>query len=132
LLSMAQQETDKNFIGIEVHLPGVGRLVNEAARLGLTNLKTYCADALDVLESCIPDHSLARMQLYFPDPWHKKRHHKRRILQAAFATQLTDKLVRGGLFHACTDWTPYAEHMLEVLNNVPGLINMSCDKTWVN
>src|SRR5690606_3215822 len=67
LLSMAQQETDKNFIGIEVHLPGVGRLVNEAARLGLTNLKTYCADALDVLESCIPDHSLARMQLYFPD-----------------------------------------------------------------
>jgi len=132
LLSMAQQEADKNFIGIEVHPPGVGRLVNEAGKLGLPNIKTYCADAMDVLANCIPDSSVARIQLYFPDPWHKKRHHKRRILQPAFAEQMADKLVRRGLFHACTDWTPYAEHMLEVLNNIPALANVSHDHTWVN
>lgn len=132
LLAMAQQEADKNFIGIEVHPPGVGHLVNEAGKLELTNLRTYCADAIDVLANCIPDNSLARVQLYFPDPWHKKRHHKRRILQPAFAEQVARKLVYGGLFHLCTDWTPYAEHMLEVLNPVSVLANMSGDKTWVD
>jgi tRNA (guanine-N7-)-methyltransferase len=132
LLTMAQQETDKNFIGIEVHPPGVGRLVNEAGKRQLANLRSYCADAVDVLEKCIPDHSLARVQLYFPDPWHKKRHHKRRILQPPFAEQIARKLVPGGLFHLCTDWTPYAEYMLEVLNNIPALANVSADKTWVD
>lgn len=131
LLSMAQQEADKNFIGIEVHPPGVGRLVNEAGKLGLPNIKTYCADAMDVLANCISDKSLARVQLYFPDPWHKKRHHKRRILQAAFAEQIAGKLVDGGLFHLCTDWTPYAEHMLEVLSKTTCLNNLSFDKTYV-
>lgn len=132
LLSMAQQELDKNFIGIEVHPPGVGRLVNEAGKLGLSNIKTYCADAMDVLANCIPDASLARVQLYFPDPWHKKRHHKRRILQPDFSMQIAARLVDGGLFHACTDWTPYAEHMLEVLNNAATLQNVSPEKTYVD
>jgi len=131
LLSMAQQEPDKNFIGIEVHPPGVGRLVNEAGKLQLSNLKTYCADAMDVLANCIPDASLARVQLYFPDPWHKKRHHKRRILQPDFSLQVSAKLATGGLFHTCTDWTPYAEHMLEVLNNTATLQNVSSEKTYV-
>lgn len=132
LLSMAQEERDKNFIGIEVHPPGVGRLVNEAGKLALPNIKTYCADAMDVLENCISDRSLARIQLYFPDPWHKKRHHKRRILQSGFAEVMALKLISGGLFHACTDWTPYAEHMLEVLNNSAILNNLSPEKIWVN
>jgi tRNA (guanine-N7-)-methyltransferase len=132
LLSMALAETDKNFIGIEVHPPGVGRLVNEAGKQGLPNLKTYCADAMDVLANCIPDNSLIRVQLYFPDPWHKKRHHKRRIVQPEFVHLITGKLVSGGLFHLCTDWTPYAEHMLEILNSAPDLNNLSPDKIWMN
>lgn len=131
LLQMAQQEADKNFIGVEVHPPGVGRLINEAARLGLTNLRTYCADALDVLSLCIPDASLERVQLYFPDPWHKKRHHKRRIVQADFARCVASKLRPGGVFHLCTDWVPYAEHMSAVLRQIPTLENQSTDGDYV-
>lgn len=123
LLTMAQQEPDKNFIGIEVHPPGVGRLVNEAGKQALGNLKTYCADAVDVLSHCIPPRSLERVQLYCPDPWHKKRHHKRRIVQGDFVALVSSRLREGGLFHLCTDWTPYAEHMLEVLKSCTELKN---------
>jgi len=123
LLTMAQQEPDKNFVGIEVHPPGVGRLVNEAGKLALGNLKTYCADAVDVLTHCIPPRSLERVQLYCPDPWHKKRHHKRRIVQGDFVALVSSRLREGGLFHLCTDWTPYAEHMLEVLKSCAELKN---------
>ncbi|MDM3870867.1 tRNA (guanosine(46)-N7)-methyltransferase TrmB [Porticoccus sp. W117] len=115
LLAMAAAEPDKDFIGIDVHPPGVGRLINNAGKQNLRNLRCYLADANDVLEDCIADASLARVQLYFPDPWHKKKHHKRRILQPAFAQQIAGKLAPGGVFHMATDWQNYAEHMLDVM-----------------
>lgn len=120
LLEMARNEPDKNFIGIEVHPPGVGRLINVAGQEGLTNLRVYMADAMDVLEDCIPDNSIDRLQLYFPDPWHKKKHHKRRILQSGFVQKLRPKIVDGGVFHMATDWQAYAEHMLDVMSTAPG------------
>lgn len=120
LLEMARNEPDKNFIGIEVHPPGVGRLINVAGQENLTNLRVYMADAMDVLEDCIPDGAIDRLQLYFPDPWHKKKHHKRRILQSAFVQKLRPKIAPGGIFHMATDWQAYAEHMLEVMNAAPG------------
>lgn len=127
LLEMAINEPDKNFIGIEVHPPGVGRIMNGAIQSELSNLRVYMADAMDVLEDCIPDGSIDRLQLYFPDPWHKKKHHKRRILQADFVQKLRPKLALGGVFHMATDWQPYAEHMLEVMSAAPGFTNTQGD-----
>lgn len=129
LLAMAEQEPDKNFIGIEVHLPGVGRVVNEAGKKNLPNLKTFCADAIDVLTLCIPENSVSRLQLFFPDPWHKKRHHKRRIVQPEFIDLVSSRLKIGGVFHLCTDWQPYAEHMLAMLNQCEGLSNQ-CSESY--
>ena len=123
LLAMAAAEPDKDFIGIDVHPPGVGRLINNAGKQELSNLRCYLADANDVLEDCIADASLARVQLYFPDPWHKKKHHKRRIVQPAFVQQLRRKLAVGGVFHLATDWQNYAEYMLEVMEAAPGFAN---------
>lgn len=120
LLEMVANEPDKNFIGIEVHPPGVGRLISTASQQGLSNLRVYMADAMDVLEDCIPDGSIDRLQLYFPDPWHKKKHNKRRIVQPAFIQKLRPKLKTGGVLHMATDWQPYAEHMLEVMNSATG------------
>lgn len=127
LLAMAQAEPEINFIGIEVHPPGVGRLINNAGKAGIRNLKVYMADAKDVLEDCIADASLARFQLYFPDPWHKKKHNKRRIVQAEFVARAARKLQAGGLLHMATDWQNYAEHMLEVLRAEPTLGNTAED-----
>ncbi|WP_286844615.1 tRNA (guanosine(46)-N7)-methyltransferase TrmB [Idiomarina sp. UBA4206] len=120
LLEMAQRESDKDFIGVEVHRPGVGRLLMGMGEAGLNNLRAYCDDAVEVLQQCIPDASLNRVQIYFPDPWHKKKHHKRRILQSAFVQQLRPKIAGGGMFHMATDWQAYAEHMLEVMSAAPG------------
>ena len=130
LLEMAQNEPDKNFIGIEVHPPGVGRLINEARQAGVTNLRVYMADAMDVLEDCIADGSIDRLQLYFPDPWHKKKHNKRRMLQPAFVQNLRPKLRAGGVFHMATDWQHYAEQMLEVMSAAPGFSNCSVDEGY--
>lgn len=116
LVRMAEHMPDTNFIGVEVHEPGVGALINGAERLGLKNIRVYCDDAIDVLNQCIPDTSLAGLQLFFPDPWHKKRHHKRRIVQPEFVALLARKINAGGYIHMATDWEPYAEHMLEVLS----------------
>jgi tRNA (guanine-N7-)-methyltransferase len=125
LFTMAAQEPDKNFIGIEVHLPGVGRLVNEVSRRQLANVKTYCADAVDVFNECLQPESLSRVQIYFPDPWHKKRHHKRRMVQPGFMDLVVSRLCPGGVLHLATDWQPYAEAMLAVLNLSPALANLS-------
>lgn len=127
LLEMARTEADKNFVGIEVHPPGVGCLINNAGKEGLTNLKVYMADALDVLDDCIADASLDRFQLYFPDPWHKKKHNKRRIVQPEFVAKVQAKVKVGGLIHMATDWEPYAEHMMEVLSLAEGLQNQAGD-----
>jgi tRNA (guanine-N7-)-methyltransferase len=123
LLAMALAEPEKNFIGIEVHPPGVGRLLNNAAAADVRNLRVYMADANDVLADCIGDDSLARFQLYFPDPWHKKKHQKRRIVQPVFAAQVRQKLSVGGVFHLATDWEHYADHMMEVMSHAPGYQN---------
>lgn len=123
LIEMARQAPEKNFIGIEVHPPGVGRLLSRAAEADLDNLRVYCDDAIEVLARCIPDASVDTLQLFFPDPWPKKRHHKRRIVQLAFAQQIRGKLKLGGQFHMATDWQPYAEHMMEVMSAAPGYVN---------
>lgn len=125
LLTMTEQEPEKNFIGIEVHPPGVGHLINEAGAKGVENLRVYMADAIDVLDDCIADGSLERLQLYFPDPWHKKKHNKRRILQPAFAQTVLRKLKVGGVFHLATDWEHYADQMMEVMSAAPGYVNQA-------
>lgn len=123
LLEMAKNEPDKDFIGIEVHPPGVGRLIHTAGQEEVRNIKVYMADATDVLEDCIADNSLTRVQIYFPDPWHKKKHHKRRIIQPAFVQNIRRKLTPGGVLHLATDWENYAEHMKEVMDAAEGYAN---------
>jgi tRNA (guanine-N7-)-methyltransferase len=112
-----------NFIGIEVHAPGVGALLKRIGEMGLTNLRLVQHDAVEVLESMIPPRSLAGVHIYFPDPWHKKRHHKRRLIQPAWVHQLVTRLAPGGYLHCATDWQPYAEQMLEVLGAEAALVN---------
>src|SRR5690554_2314338 len=129
LLEMALAEPDKDFIGIEVHPPGVGRLLNAAAEAEVSNLKLYMADAKDVLADCIPAATLDRLQVYFPDPWHKKKHHKRRIIQPDFIQAIAPSLKAGGLLHLATDWAEYAEHMLEVMEAAEGFANTSAGFT---
>ena len=116
LAAMAEADATAAFVGIEVHRPGVGRLLSEIDRRALENLKVYAEDAVEVLEQVIASESLDRIQIYFPDPWHKKRHHKRRLIQPEFVSLLSDRLTTGGKLHLATDWQPYAEHMLEVLD----------------
>jgi len=123
LIEMAENHPDTNFIGIEVHPPGVGRLINEATLRELDNIRVYCADANDVLEDCIADNSVHRLQLYFPDPWHKKKHNKRRIVQHEFAQKVRTALTDEGIFHMATDWEPYAEHMMETMSKEEGYTN---------
>jgi tRNA (guanine-N7-)-methyltransferase len=112
-----------NFIGIEVHAPGVGALLKRIGELGLTNLRVIQHDAVEVLEQMIPAASLAGVHIYFPDPWHKKRHHKRRLIQPAWVARLATRLTPGGYLHCATDWLPYAQQMLEVLTAEPALHN---------
>jgi tRNA (guanine-N7-)-methyltransferase len=115
LLSMAAQDPDRDYLGAEVHAPGVGHCLLEIERLGLGNVRLFMEDAVGVLRDRLPDHSLAGLHLFFPDPWHKKRHHKRRLVQAPFAELMARKLANDGYFHVATDWPPYAEHIAEVL-----------------
>ncbi len=131
LVEMAKNEPDKDFIGIEVHRPGVGACLGEAAEQGVDNLRVYEHDAVEILADCIAGGSLARMQLFFPDPWHKTRHHKRRIVQPEFVQKLRSKLAIGGVFHMATDWENYAEHMLEVMTHAEGYRNQSESNDYV-
>lgn len=123
LLQMCRDEPEKDFVGIEVHAPGVGRLMRGALEQRAENLRIYMADANDVLQECFGDQSIDRLQIYFPDPWHKKRHNKRRIVTPAFVELATRKLKRGGLIHLATDWEPYAEQIIEVLSSNHFLTN---------
>ncbi|MFE8033580.1 tRNA (guanosine(46)-N7)-methyltransferase TrmB [Thiohalocapsa marina] len=115
LAKMAQSQPGRNFLGLEVHRPGVGHLLLEIERRELDNLRVMRADALELLRDGLAPGSLAAVQLFFPDPWPKKRHHKRRIVQPAFLRLVARALASGGTFHAATDWEPYAEHMLATL-----------------
>ena len=125
LVEMAQAAPEKNFIGIEVHRPGVGACLSSAAEAGVTNLRLFCHDAVEVLEQMIPEQSIDTLQLFFPDPWHKSRHHKRRIVQPAFVEMLRPRLKLGGVFHMATDWQNYAEQMLQILQERENLHNQS-------
>ena len=131
LVSMAASNPQQNFLGIEVHSPGVGACLAAAEEAGVTNLRVMCHDAVEVLEKMIPDNSLRMVQLFFPDPWHKARHNKRRIVQVPFAEKVLRKLKLGGVFHMATDWEAYAEHMLEVMSSVDGYKNLSEAGNWV-
>ena len=123
LVEMAAAAPEKNFIGVEVHKPGVGRLLHSMVEEDVSNIRVYCHDAVEVLQHCIADESLDTVQIFFPDPWHKKRHHKRRLIQPEFVAQLALKLKPGGLLHLATDWENYAEQMMEVLSAAEGLQN---------
>jgi tRNA (guanine-N7-)-methyltransferase len=112
-------------LGIEVHSPGVGACLSSAHEEGVGNLRVMCHDAVEVLHKMIPDNSLNMVQLFFPDPWHKARHNKRRIVQVPFAELVKGKLKPGGVFHMATDWEAYAEHMLEVMSSIDGYQNLS-------
>lgn len=114
LLFAATQEPQRDLIGIEVHSPGVGRVLNGLAALNATNVRVYRHDAVEVLRHEVDDASLAEVRIYFPDPWHKKRHHKRRLIQSDFVALVCEKLVSGGCLHLATDWGNYAEQMWEV------------------
>ncbi|MDP1932597.1 MAG: tRNA (guanosine(46)-N7)-methyltransferase TrmB [Gammaproteobacteria bacterium] len=123
LLSMAINNPDKNFIGVEVHKPGVGRLLHEIEANSLNNLRLFCHDAKEILRDCIADGQLDTVQIFFPDPWHKKKHNKRRLVQLDFMELVRQKLAIGGSVHMATDWEPYAEHMMEVMISAPGYAN---------
>lgn len=125
LATMAANNPDKNFIGIEVHRPGVGHLLRIVLEKKLTNVRVFDTDAIEVLQHAIPNRSLDCVQLFFPDPWHKKRHHKRRIVQTEFLDLIHSKLKIGGQFHAATDWENYAEHILNTLRGHRDFLNSS-------
>lgn len=123
LITMSQARPDLDYLGVEVHMPGVGRILRDAEDENIENLRVYKEDALEVLEQCIPDGSLDRVQLFFPDPWHKKKHKKRRIVQSEFVQLIRKKLAPGGCFHMATDWEDYALHMMSVMSEAEGFTN---------
>lgn len=130
-LEMAAAAPGEDFIGVEVHRPGVGALLNGMLTQNLSNIRVYSCDAIEVLRDCVADASLDRLLLFFPDPWHKARHHKRRIVQPGWAQLVRQKLKVGGVLHMATDWEAYAEHMLEVMNAQPGYRNLAADGRYV-
>lgn len=127
LFTMASEHPDINYIGIEVHTAGVGSLVADVHDHQLTNLRVVAHDAVEVFQTQLADNSLAGVQIFFPDPWHKKRHHKRRLIQSEFIQLVTKKIKAGGFIHCATDWQEYAEHILAVLSAEPALHNQQTD-----
>jgi tRNA (guanine-N7-)-methyltransferase len=118
-IAIAKAHLEVDFVAVEVHGPGVGSLLNAIEKQGLMNLRVIRHDALDVLERMVADSSLAAIHLFFPDPWPKKRHHKRRMVQPQFAALAARKLKSGGILHAATDWPDYADQISEILGNEP-------------
>ncbi len=125
LIQMAANHPDINYVGIEVHRPGVGSALLQIEAQSLQNMRVICEDAVDVLNHHIPDQSLSAVYIFFPDPWHKKRHHKRRLVQADFVKQLRKKLQDDAILHYATDWQDYAQHMLDVMQQVEGFRNVA-------
>ena len=124
---IAAARPDTDFVGIEVHTPGVGALLKRIGEDGLENLRILQHDAVQVLEHMVAPDSLAGVHVFFPDPWHKKKHHKRRLIQSPLVQLLASRLAPGGVLHCATDWQPYAEQMLEVLRAEPLLENTATD-----
>lgn len=131
LVEMAKNAPELNYIGVEVHRPGVGACIALAVEQGVENLKVYEHDAIEILADCIADGSLETVQLFFPDPWHKKKHHKRRIVKPEFVETIRAKLRVGGVFHMATDWENYAECMLEDMQSAEGFKNLSETNDYV-
>ncbi|WOH38693.1 tRNA (guanosine(46)-N7)-methyltransferase TrmB [Thalassotalea fonticola] len=131
LVAMAKAAPEINFIGIEVHRPGVGACIAEAEAEGVTNLKVYEHDAIEILADCIPKGTVDTVQLFFPDPWHKAKHHKRRIVKPEFIESIRGALKVDGIFHMATDWENYAECMLEDMKTAPGFNNLSETQDYV-
>ena len=123
LAQCAQADPQRNYLGAEVHAPGVGHGLLAIEKLALNNAKIYHGDAVELLMHNVPDASLAQIHIWFPDPWHKARHHKRRLIQPEFVALLQRKLQRSGLLHLATDWQAYAEHMMQVMSEAPGFVN---------
>jgi tRNA (guanine-N7-)-methyltransferase len=131
LAKMAAAHPERDYLGIEVHRPGVGRLLLALEEGQLTNVRLICHDAVEVLAQQIPEQSLDEVIILFPDPWPKKRHHKRRLVQSAFIELVTDRLPAGGRIRMATDWQPYAEEMLATLQANPRLQNLAADGTYI-
>lgn len=125
LVQLAAAAPHCNFLGVEVYRPGVGRLLRRVRELGLLNVRVFCDDAVDVLTHRIAKETLTKLLIFFPDPWPKKRHHKRRLIQPEFARLASERLIVGGTLHVATDWEDYAMHILDVLSHVDGLRNMA-------
>lgn len=124
LADMAQAAPKENFFGVEVHKPGLGSLLVQIKQRGLQNVRVSGGDAVEVLRQ-VPESSLNRLQIFFPDPWHKKRHHKRRLIQDAFITEAILRLKQKGILHVATDWQHYAEQVIALLSVKDGLENLS-------
>jgi len=132
LLEMAVRNPRLNYLGIEVHKPGIGKLLQGIVQAGITNLRIVNHDASEVFAHCFQDRGIHTVQIFFPDPWHKKKHNKRRLIQPDFVRLLAQKLKPGGRLHLATDWESYAVQMLEVVNDCPALRNLSPDNNFMN
>lgn len=124
LLALAKSHPEVNYVGVETHQPGIGAVFQGILRNNLSNLRIYYGDVIDVLEKCIPAGSLDGVQIFFPDPWQKRRHHQRRLIQPAFVRLVTERLKPGGVLHLATDWEDYALQMMQVVSLDYQLINL--------
>ena len=131
LAALASAHPEQDYLGIEVHRPGVGRLLLAIEARQLANVRVICHDAVEVLERQVAPQSLAEVLILFPDPWPKKRHHKRRLLQGPFVELVTERLQSGGVLRLATDWQPYAQEMLATLAANPRLRNLAADGTFM-
>jgi tRNA (guanine-N7-)-methyltransferase len=129
--SLAENHPHIDYLGIEVHRPGVGRLLLRASHSNMRNLRVICHDAVDILKYKLADESFDEILVFFPDPWHKKRHHKRRLIDTAFVASAAAKLRRGGVLRIATDWQDYAQQILSVCNANASLDSLSADRTCV-
>lgn len=132
LLAMAKTHPNQDFIGIETHLPGIGALMQGIQTEEIKNIRIYYADAVEVLHRSIPEKSLDTIQIFFPDPWPKRRHHKRRLIQSSFVNLITTKLKIGGTLHLATDWEHYGQEMMKVLSEAKELRNLAGDTQFAN
>jgi tRNA (guanine-N7-)-methyltransferase len=131
LAALAEAHPDIDYLGIEVHRPGVGHLLLQLEARDIANVRVICQDAVPVLQAHIPDASLSGVHIFFPDPWPKTRHHKRRLIQPELAALLRHKLAPGGYVHLATDWAHYAEWMLEVMGAAAGFVNLAGPEGYV-
>ena len=131
LIELAMRFKDLDFLGVDVHEPGVGRALIEIAKNDLSNVRLFCHDAVEVICDQVPEASLAGVNLFFPDPWPKKRHHKRRLVQGKFVRFVAAKLRAGGFFHIATDWSDYAEHIRDTVNACHHFANVSPTDAYI-